>query len=70
MTNVFTQTSQRKSKYTFLFNNAIFFSKNLAVYEIMWKYRVGQATYGNMVHAHCVLETYGYKHTLRICNTH
>ena len=23
-----------------------------------------------MAHAHCVLDTWGYKHTLRICNTH
>ena len=31
------------------------------------KYRtVGQAT--NMTHAHCMLDSYVYKHTLRICN--
>jgi len=31
-----------------------FFSENLAVYEIMWKKygRAGQATDGNMAHAH------------------
>ena len=23
-----------------------------------------------MVHAHCMLDTYGYKDTLRICNTY
>ena len=23
-----------------------------------------------MAHAHCMLDTYGYKHTLMICNTH
>ena len=33
----------------------------------MEKYgRPGQATDGNM--AHCMLDTKGYKHTLRICN--
>jgi len=23
-----------------------------------------------VVYAHCMLDTYGYRHTLRICNTH
>jgi len=32
--------------------------------------RVGQATDDNMVHAHCMLDTSGYKHTLRIYNTY
>jgi len=32
--------------------------------------RVGQATDDNMAHAHFMLDTYGYKHTLTICNTH
>jgi hypothetical protein len=29
----------------------------------------GQATDDNTAQAHCMLDTYGYKHTLRICNT-
>jgi len=28
-----------------------------------------QATYGNMAHAHFMLDAYSYKHSLRICNT-
>ena len=38
----------------------------------MWKKycRAGQATDDNMAHAHCMLDTYGYKNTLRICNTY
>jgi hypothetical protein len=42
-----------------------------AIYEMMWKniVRAGQATDNIMVHVHWVLETKGYKHTLRICNT-
>jgi hypothetical protein len=28
-----------------------------------------QAKDDNMVHVHCMLDTYSYKHTLRICNT-
>jgi hypothetical protein len=30
----------------------------------------GQATEENLVHAHCMLETCGYEHVLRICNTY
>ena len=29
-----------------------------------------QATDDNMAHAHITLDTYDYKHTLRICNTY
>jgi hypothetical protein len=43
--------------------------------QIMWqnvaKYcKVGQATDDNMAHAHCMLDTRGYKHTLTLCNTY
>jgi len=30
----------------------------------------GQTTDKNMAHSHCVMDTYGYKHILRICNTY
>jgi hypothetical protein len=38
----------------------------------MWKKygRAGQAADNNTTHAHCSLETLGYKHTLRICDTY
>ena len=37
----------------------------------MGKYcRVGQATDVYMAHAHCMLDTEGYEHTLGICNTY
>jgi len=32
--------------------------------------RAGQATDDNTAHAHCMMETWGCKHTLRICNTY
>jgi hypothetical protein len=32
-------------------------------------FRVGQATDDNTAHAQYMLDTSGYKHTLRICNT-
>ena len=46
--------------------------ENRAVYEIMWKKycRAVQSTDDNMAHAHCLLITYGCKHTLRIYNTY
>jgi len=38
----------------------------------MWERycRAGHATYNNMAHALCMLDNYGYKHTLRIYNTY
>jgi hypothetical protein len=33
-------------------------------------YRAGQATNGNMAHAHCMLDNFDYKHTLRLFNTY
>jgi hypothetical protein len=33
-------------------------------------YRGGQAIDNNMAYAHCKLDNYGYKHTLRLRNTH
>ena len=30
--------------------------------------RAGQATDGNMLHAYCILDTYGCKHILRMSN--
>jgi hypothetical protein len=45
--------------------------ENRAVYEIIWKHcREGQTTEHNMAHAHCMLDTKGYKHTFIICNTY
>jgi hypothetical protein len=32
--------------------------------------RARQATDDNMAHAHCMMDTYGYKHTHTICNTY
>jgi len=50
----------------------LFFPQNHAIYEIMWKIIVqrGKATYDNMAHAHCMLDTYVDNHTLGICNTY
>jgi len=44
---------------------SITFFQNLAIYDIMWTKhgRAGQATDDNMVHTHCRLHKYGYKHS-------
>jgi hypothetical protein len=48
---------------------SIFF--NVAVYETIWKNTVQPGRPDdNMVHAHCLLDTQGYKYTLIICNTY
>jgi len=57
-----------KKKKHFMYHN---FLLNVPFVRCVEKYgRAGQATDKNMPHAHCMLETYGYKHTLGICNTY
>jgi hypothetical protein len=54
-----------------MIDNAFF--ENRAGYEIMRKNVAqpeGQATDDNMAHAHCMLDTKGYKQTLTMCNTY
>jgi hypothetical protein len=51
----------------FIFNN-FFPRKSCLLWDNVEKYcRTEHATDDNMVHAHCMLDTYGY--TFRICNT-
>ena len=48
-----------------------YFRKSCRLWNNVEKYgRSRQATQDNMAHAHCMLDTYGYKHTHRICNTY
>jgi hypothetical protein len=48
------------------------FFLNCAIYETMWKkyFRAAEATDENMWHVYCMLDTQGYKCTVRICNTY
>ena len=66
---IFKRICRENRNTHFIFNKFNFFY-NRAVYEIMWKKycRAGQSTDDNMVHAHCKLDTYGYKLQLRACN--
>jgi hypothetical protein len=43
--------------------------KSCRLWDNVMKYsRAGQATDDNMAHAHCMLDKWGYKNTLKICN--
>ena len=68
--NVWDRSCTENENTHFMFGNS-FFRKSCRLWDNVEKYcRVGQATYGNKTHAHCMLDTQGYKHTLRICNTY
>ena len=54
----------------FMFNNFFFFRPRRLSDDVKKYYRAGHATDVNVAHAHCMLDTKGYKHTLRICNTY
>jgi hypothetical protein len=50
--------------------NFFFFRKQYSLYEIIWKYCTAvQATDDNLAHPYCMLDTEGYKCTLKIINT-
>jgi hypothetical protein len=58
-----------KIKTHFIFNN-FFFGKPCRLWENVEIYcRAGQAADEYMVHALCVLDTWGYSYALRVCNT-
>jgi len=59
-----------KIKTHFLFSH-IFFRKSCRWWDNVEKYcRGGHATDDNMAHAHCMLDTWGYRYTLRMCNSY
>jgi len=64
----FRKSLQIKSKHKFYVQ--FFFSKIVLVDNVEIFCRARQATDDNIVHAHCMLDAYGYKHTLRIYNTY
>jgi hypothetical protein len=50
--------------------NTFFFKSCRLWSNVEEYYKAGHATYGNLAHAHCMLDTYSYKHTVIICNNH
>jgi len=58
-----------KIKTHFTFKNV--FRKSCRFLDNVEKYcTAGQATDCNLAYTHCMLDNYGYKHTLGICNTY
>jgi hypothetical protein len=52
-----------------MFNNT--FLKSCHLWDNVERYNgATQATDGNTAHALCMLDNYGYRHTLRICNNY
>ena len=69
MSNISDKSCTENQNTLSVFSN--FFPENRTVYEVMWKNIVERGRpHDNMAHAHCVLDTQGYKctHTLKpIC---
>ena len=66
---IFQTTFAQKIKTRFRFSN-FFFPRNSCNLWVVEKCgRTGQASDENMAHAHCTLDTWGYKHILRIYTT-
>jgi len=66
-----------ENQNTLLYSVNFFFRKSCRRWNNVEKYcTAGQATDDNMAHVHCMLDTYGSKHThththtLRMCNTY
>jgi len=63
MRNVPHKVVKKIKTHHFAFNN-FFKKRKCRLWENVVKYcRAGQATDDNMAHAHCMLDTYGYKNT-------
>jgi hypothetical protein len=54
----------------FKINNMFFLRKSCRSWDKVGNCRAGLATDEQMAHAHCMLDTYGYEYTLRMCNTY
>ena len=69
MRNVLDKICREYQNAHFVFNNP--FPKILPLLDHAEMYcRAGRATDDNMTHALCVLDSLGFKHTLRICSTY
>jgi hypothetical protein len=70
MRNVSDKICKENQNTHFVFNN-FFPRKSCHLWDNVQKYDTArQSTCDNMEHALCMLDTWGYKHTLRLCNTY
>ena len=61
----------RENQNTHFVFNIFFFRKSYLLSDNVGKYcRAGYATDDNMAHARWILDNWGYRHTLRKCNTY
>jgi hypothetical protein len=68
---MFQITFVRKTKTAILLSITTFFGKSYYLGNNEEKCgKAGKDTGDNMARAHCMLGNYGYRHTLRICNTY
>ena len=73
MKNVSDKSRRGNQNIRFMFSYLFFFllRKSFHLWDNVEKcWRAGQATEYNMAQEHCVLDTQGCKHTLRICSTY
>jgi hypothetical protein len=61
----------QKIKTHILYAIKLFFRKSCLLWNNVEKYcRAWQVTGENSAHGHCMINTLGYKHTLKVCNTY
>ena len=68
--NVLDKNCRENQNTCFIFNNI--FQKIVKLFEIMWKNTVelDRPPIAIWQNAHCMLDTYGYGHMFKICNTY
>jgi len=68
---MFQKNALEKIKTHILYSISFFFLKSCLLWDNVEKCCIaGQAIDDNMAHVHCMLDTWRYKRTLRICNTY
>jgi hypothetical protein len=71
MKNVPNKSCRVNQNTHFVFTNFFLFRKSCCLWDNVGKHCIaGQATDENRVHALCILDTEGYKHTLKIRSTY
>jgi len=69
MRNIPDKIHRKNQNIRFISNNFFFFRKSCLLWDDVEKYcRAGHTKDDNMAHAHCMLDTQGYKNTLGMCN--
>jgi hypothetical protein len=70
MRNVLEKFRKEDKKHTFYVQSLFFLISCRLSDNVDKPGTAGKATEDITAHAHCMLDTYGYRHTLRICNTY